>query len=91
MTSNHEALTTEDVITLGAIVDAAAGGTNVRFKKDSQSEMIAGVARSLTGPEADIRDRSLRINDGVCDVDIPIRDILAAAPAGGFDAGLGNR
>lgn len=86
--SNSEELSTADVITLGQIVDAAGQKTNVRFVPEFGAEASCGVARCLVGDAGDIRDRSLRINDGISDIDIPVRDILAAAQIGGFDPGL---
>lgn len=86
--SDYASLTRSDVLVLKSIIDAALAGSTVRFVRlGVDDQIISGVARHITDT-TDVRDGDLVLNDGIADVHLPIREILAAADEGAFHAGL---
>ncbi|UAK38418.1 hypothetical protein K8O93_01035 [Gordonia bronchialis] len=83
---SYDMLTAREVESLHRVVLAASGNLPVMFASD-YGVVNAGQARCLVGEAVDIRDRSLRVNDGISDLDIPVRDILLADREGGFAIG----
>lgn len=86
-------LTAADVETLHSALAAVTHSRHVRIYRASTGAVTAGTARSVHSvtPGADLRDHDLIVNDGFCDVHIPVREVLAAAALGGFDSGRPSR